>query len=88
MAGAARLPLIVETFSGYRADERPTAFRLGDRRIAVREILDRWYGEDHAYFKLTGEDGALYILRQDREQDAWELILVEIPTTPSPQTGR
>lgn len=88
MAGSARLPLIVETYSGYRADERPAAFRLGDRRIAVREILDRWYGEDHAYFKLTGEDGALYILRQDRQQDAWELILVEIPTTPSPHTGR
>ncbi len=74
MAGPARIALAVECYSGYTADERPVAFRLGDRRIAVREILDRWYGEDHTYFKLTGEDGALYIIRQDRGSDIWELV--------------
>lgn len=74
MGGSARIPLIVECYSGYTADERPVTFRLGDRRIAVREILDRWYGEGHAYFKLIGEDGALYIIRQDRGSDTWELV--------------
>jgi hypothetical protein len=54
----------------------------------VREIVDRWYGEDHAYFKLTGEDGARYIIRQDRQQDTWELILMEAPTPPPAQAGR
>jgi hypothetical protein len=88
MAGAVRIPLVVESYSGYRADERPVAFRLGERRIGVREILDRWQGADHAYFKLTGEDGALYILRQDREHDTWELILMETPTTPPAQVAR
>ena len=82
MAGLGRTPLVVETYSGYRADERPVALRLGDRRVAIREILDRWDGEDHAYFKLTGEDGVLYILRQGREGGTWELILMEVPTTP------
>jgi hypothetical protein len=88
VAGSARIPISVEAYSGYRADERPVAFRLGDRPVVVREIVDRWYGEDHAYFKLTGEDGARYIIRQDRRQDTWELILMEAPTPPPAQAGR
>lgn len=83
-----RIPLSVETYSGYAADERPVAFQLGERRVAVREIVDRWYGEDHTYFKLTGEDGALYILRQDRGRDGWELIRMEVPTVPPAEVGR
>jgi hypothetical protein len=87
VAGSARIPLTVEAYSGYKADERPVAFCLGGRRVAVREILDRWYGEDHAYFKLTGEDGTVYIIRQDRSSDTWELILMEVPTAPRPHGG-
>jgi hypothetical protein len=51
------------------------------------EILDRWYGEDHAYFKLTGRMGP-YIIRQDRGSDTWELILTEVPTRPLTEAGR
>ncbi len=80
-----RIPLTVETYSGYKADERPVALQLRGRRIAIREILDRWYGEDHTYFKLTGEDGMVYIIRLDRFSDTWELILTEVPTIPHPQ---
>lgn len=85
MGGSGRIPLIVETYSGYKADERPVAFRLGERRIAAREILDRWEGEDHAYFKLTDEDGTVYIIRQDRSSDSWELVLMETPAAPPAQ---
>ncbi len=88
MAGSARASLTVEAYSGYKADERPVAFRLGGRRIAVRQVLDRWYGEDHAYFKVTGEDGTVYIIRQERSVDAWELILVEVPGAPRAQEAR
>jgi len=69
----------VECYAGHRADERPIALRLGARRIAVREILDRWRGEDHTYFKLLGEEGAVYLIRQDQHEDRWELILFEHP---------
>ena len=82
MAGGVPIPLRVECHSGYRADERPEAFWLQERRIAVREILDRWLGEDHAYFKVTGEDGVLYILRRDDRNDQWELTLMEVPALP------
>jgi hypothetical protein len=82
MAGGVPIPLRVECHAGYRADERPEAFWLQERRIAVREILDRWLGEDHAYFKVTGEDGIRYILRRDDHHDGWELILMDVPTAP------
>lgn len=85
MDRSARISITVETYSGYKADEQPVALRLRGRRIAVREILDRWYGEDHAYFKLTGEDGMVYIIRLDRSSDAWELMLTEVPTAPPPR---
>jgi hypothetical protein len=61
---------------------------LHGRRIAVREVLDRWLGEDHAYFKVVGEDGVRYILRRDDHHDRWELILMEAPAaTPMEARG-
>ena len=87
MAGSASIPLEVECYSGYAADERPVAFRLGERRIAVTEVVDRWYGDDHAYFKLMGDDGMRYLIRQDRGSDGWELVLYEVPS-PVKDPGR
>lgn len=67
----------VECYAGYRADERPCRFRLSDRWIEVAEVLDRWIGIDHRYFKVRGDDGDLYILRQDSLTDRWELIMFQ-----------
>ena len=88
MSSAPAIPLRVECYAGHRAEERPEAFWLCGRRVAVRAILDRWYGEDHAYFKLVGEDGVRYILRRDDYRDGWELILMEVPGTPATEVGR
>ena len=41
----------VEAYSGYRADERPKTFTIGEKVLKVESVLDRWYGEDHDYFK-------------------------------------
>jgi hypothetical protein len=83
----ASIPLGVETYSGARADERPLALRLRERRVAVRTILDRWLGEDHAYFKLVGEDDVRYLIRHDLQSDAWELILMDVPPGTPPRRG-
>lgn len=63
--------VLVETYSGYTADERPLRFRLGDRDYEVTEVIDRWYGPDSTYFKVRAADGNLYILRS--EPDRWSL---------------
>ncbi len=65
----------VECHAGYRAEETPRALRLGDRRVAVVEVIDRWLAPDHRYFKLRGDDGATYIVRWDSERDEWELTV-------------
>ncbi|MFL5426625.1 MAG: hypothetical protein ACJ783_16495 [Myxococcales bacterium] len=64
----------VECYSGYRGEETPRRFTIGDRRIEVVEVIDRWLGPDHRYFKLKGDDGGQYILRHDEPSDRWELI--------------
>jgi len=71
------MELRVECYAGYKGEETPRAFHLGDRRIAVAEVLDRWLAPDHRYFKVRGDDGGLYILRHDVEKDRWELTLYE-----------
>lgn len=73
----------VVCYEGYRAEETPRAFFLGERRIGVSSVLDRWRGEDHEYIKLAASDGNRYILRYDRNADQWEVTLMEVPGQPS-----
>lgn len=71
----------VECYSGYRAEETPRKFRMGEREVVVVEIIDRWFAPDHRYFKLKGDDEAIYIIRQDVSADLWELTMFD-RTTP------
>ena len=48
---------------------------IDERRIDVVDILDRWLAPDHRYFKLRGDDGDVYIVRNDSESHAWELTM-------------
>ena len=65
----------VECYAGWRAEETPRALTLGERRVNVVEVIDRWLAPDHRYFKLRGDDGATYIVRHDAERDEWELTV-------------
>jgi len=53
----------VECYSGFKADERPVRFLLGERGYQVLEIQDQWYGPESTYFKVRAGDGNFYILR-------------------------
>ncbi|MGD8430349.1 MAG: hypothetical protein PVH31_08060 [Ectothiorhodospiraceae bacterium] len=74
--------LRVECHAGYRGEEEPRVFYLGDRRIDVAEVMDRWLAPDHRYFKVRGDDAATYILRHDTESGRWELTLFDSGRTP------
>ncbi len=71
------MELEVACYAGHRGEETPRRLRLGGREVAVVEVLDRWYGPDHRYFKLRGDDGAVYLVRHDERADAWELRLYQ-----------
>jgi hypothetical protein len=63
----------VQCYSGYRADERPVRFKLGERTFEVEEVEDRWYSPGADYFRLRADDGNIYILRRDQPLDEWSL---------------
>lgn len=69
------IPVSVSCYAGYRGEETPRRFVLGENRVEVQEVMDRWLAPDHRYFKLRGDDGAVYILRHDSAEDRWELVL-------------
>ena len=71
------LALCVECYAGYRGEETPRRILFGERSVAVREVLDRWLAPDHRYFKVLGEDDAIYILRHDAARHRWDLSLFQ-----------
>jgi hypothetical protein len=63
----------VQCYAGYRGEEAPRSFVLGERRFAVLEILDRWFEPGLRYFKVRADDRRAYILRHDSVNETWEL---------------
>jgi hypothetical protein len=72
------MEVLVSCHAGYRGEEAPERFRLGERLVTVDTILDRWLAPDHRYFKIRGDDGSMYILRHDPEKGVWELVFYQI----------
>ena len=69
------LAIGVECYAGHRGEETPRTLIVGDRRIAVVEVIDAWLAPDYRYFKLTGGDGNTYIVRNDSLAGRWELTM-------------
>ena len=63
----------VSAYSGYKANERPHSFVLGDHSYQVEEILDQWYGPEAIYFKVRANDQNVYILKYDSVAEEWSL---------------
>lgn len=63
----------VETYSGFKSDERPARLHLGDRTLEIVTIEDRWYSPGETFFRVVVEGGDRYILRHVEAQDIWSL---------------
>jgi hypothetical protein len=77
----------VECYAGYRGEQEPRAFWLGERRIEVNAVIDRWYAPSQRWFKVAADDGDTYILRHDEMSGEWELAAftsAASPGSPSP----
>lgn len=73
--GAGDLTIRVECYAGYRGEETPRRFYLGQRPLEVVEVLDRWLSPDHRYFKVKADDSGMYILCHDVRTDRWEMTM-------------
>lgn len=67
----------VFSYAGYRGEETPRRLRFGGREVAVTAILERWLAPDHRGFRVRGDDGAVYVLRQDLTSLVWEVVISE-----------
>jgi len=65
--------LKVECYAGYRGDQRPLRFTLGERTYEILEVEDQWYSPGASIFRVHAEDGNVYILRRDEVRDQWTL---------------
>jgi hypothetical protein len=63
----------VETYSGYKADERPVRVTIDGRAQEVAEVEDRWYSPGATFFRVRLLDGERYVLRRIEAQDVWTL---------------
>jgi len=65
--------LRVESQPGYRGEQEPLAFWLGERHLGVRRIIDRWFAPTQRWYKVEADDGHIYVLRHDEATAHWEL---------------
>jgi hypothetical protein len=63
----------VECYAGYKGEQYPQQFTLGEQVLEVREVEDQWYSPSSQYFRVLASDGNIYILRHDQEQNCWSL---------------
>jgi hypothetical protein len=63
----------VESYSGYRADERPVRFVMRGRVNEVVELEDQWYSPHSTSFRVVASDANRYVLCHDEGLDLWSL---------------
>ena len=68
--------LHVECYAAYKAEHRPTRFRIDAHEYRVVELVDQWYGPEDAWYKVRADDENIYILRHQTcvPDGAWELV--------------
>lgn len=62
--------------------EVPVRFGDPNTMQEVAEVLDRWPGEGHRYFRVRTRDRAVYILRHDEAANSWQIYCFENAPTP------
>ncbi len=63
----------VESYAGYRSDERPLRLRLKQEVLEITEVADRWYSPGETYFRVVVANGDHYLLRHVEAQDVWSI---------------
>jgi len=57
----------VQCYAGYKGDQRPQRFLLGECWLEVEEILKEWREPIAVFFRVRASDGRIYVLRLGAE---------------------
>jgi hypothetical protein len=63
----------VRCYSGCNYNERPVSFTIGEKTLAITELIDQWHGAGYTYYKLIADDGNTYCIKYNGSTDTWEL---------------
>jgi hypothetical protein len=55
----------------------------------IEELLDQWYGQEDAWYKVRADDGNIYILRHQTSipDGTWDLTAFRRATRSMPRTN-
>jgi hypothetical protein len=68
------MEIVVECYAGYRGEETPRRFAIGERLVEVARVIDRWMTPDYRYFRVAGDNERVYVLRHNAASGKWELV--------------
>ncbi len=60
-------PVTVQCYAGYKGEQEPQRFLLGERWLEVEEVLKEWREPTAVFFRLRASDGRIYVLRRGVE---------------------
>lgn len=63
----------VQCYAGYKGEERPLRFAVGQTWLEVAQVEDRWYSPGATYFRVAVANGERYVLRREEGLDVWYL---------------
>jgi len=63
----------VESYAGYKGDERPLRFRAGGPWLHVVDVIEQWYSPGAAWFRVRAGDGCRYVLKRSEHDGSWTL---------------
>ena len=63
----------VECYAGYKGEQYPERFTMGEQVLEVTDVEDQWYSPSSQYFRVLASDGNIYVLRHDQDKDVWTL---------------
>ena len=67
----------VDCYAGYRGEQTPHRFTLGEQLVEILAVVERWRTPDHRYFRVRTAGDETCTLRQDVTSRGWELTELE-----------
>ena len=70
-----KTPPTVQCYAGYKGEQEPQRFLLGERWLEVEEILKEWREPTAVFFRLRASDGRIYVLKRgvDATPNNWSI---------------